>query len=66
MENLPFILAALACPIGMGLMMYFMMRPGAKKQAGPPDATGQEIAKLRAEVARLREQADDQTDRTAL
>ena len=24
MENLPFILLALACPIGMGLMMLFM------------------------------------------
>lgn len=43
-------LALLACPIGMGLMMFFMAKGmgGGKKQED-----GNEVAKLRAEQERL-------------
>lgn len=56
MQNLPFILAALACPLGMGAMMFFMMRPGAKQQKPQPGGMqqDQEIAQLREQVAQLR------------
>lgn len=57
--DLLYTLALLACPVGMGLMMWFMMR-GHK--SSHTDSTGnfqeQEIAQLRAEVATLRQQAD--------
>lgn len=60
-------LAALACPVGMGLMMWMMMR-GQNKPAGGdgagndypglPDPSGQ-VAALRAEIDQLK------ADRTA-
>jgi len=53
MDNLLYLLPVLACPVGMGLMMLFMMRPG-HKQADQAPATDQEIQQLRAEVADLR------------
>ncbi len=43
-------LALLACPVGMGLMMWFMMR-GQKKPAAEDNSTS--IAGLRAEQQRL-------------
>jgi len=48
-------LAFLACPVGMGLMMWLMMR-GNKAQApqGTPAGTDAEIAALRAELDQLR------------
>jgi hypothetical protein len=48
-------LALLACPVGIGLMMWFMMR--GKKHGNappPPPATDAELTKLRAEVDQLR------------
>jgi hypothetical protein len=65
-QNLPFILAALACPIAMGLMMFFMMRPGSKQpEPGPqPGARQDEIAELRAEVARLRSEHESSPEHT--
>lgn len=50
-------LAALACPVGMGVMMWLMMR-GQHNQGGHNSAGAQqqdpEIAELRSEVARLK------------
>lgn len=54
-----YVLALLACPAGMGLMMWFMMR-GHKDHETPAAGTPheQELAQLRAEVAALRRQFD--------
>lgn len=57
--NAIYLLAVLACPLGMGLMMWFMMRRPGGGQAPPsrpvpPSAQDQEIAALRAEVDQLR------------
>ncbi|MDY7543729.1 MULTISPECIES: hypothetical protein [unclassified Cryobacterium] len=56
MQQFLYILPALICPVGMGLMMWFMMRGRrhGKTVDGPEE---QELAHLRAEVAALRPQA---------
>jgi hypothetical protein len=57
MTQIFYSLAVLACPVGMGLMMWFMMR--GTKQSTPPaptpqdDPTGAELARLRAEIDQL-------------
>lgn len=57
MSQLLYSLPLLACPLGMGLMMYFMMRSG-KHSAEPPKQPSApieaEIASLRTEVEHLR------------
>jgi hypothetical protein len=57
MAQLGYLLPALACPVGMGAMMWVMMR-GGKKPAAPvptaPVAADPELAALRAEVDALR------------
>ncbi|MCI4660018.1 hypothetical protein [Cryobacterium zhongshanensis] len=56
MQQFLYILPALICPVGMGLMMWFMMRArGHGKTVDGPEE--QELARLRAEVAALRPQA---------
>ncbi|MCI4658451.1 hypothetical protein [Cryobacterium zhongshanensis] len=56
MQQFLYILPALICPVGMGLMMWFMMRGrGHGKTVDGPEE--QELARLRAEVAALRPQA---------
>ncbi|WP_329295872.1 hypothetical protein [Streptomyces pseudovenezuelae] len=63
MSQLLYILPALACPIGMGLMMWFMMRPKHGAQTHP--ATGadrQELLRLRKEIDALRADRTPQDD----
>jgi len=51
------VLLILACPVGMGLMMWFMMRGHhGQNPAQASPAQQEEIAMLRAEIATLREQ----------
>jgi hypothetical protein len=49
-----YVLAVLACPIGMGAMMWFMMRGGTGKQ----DATDSQDAARDAELTQLRAEVD--------
>jgi hypothetical protein len=53
MDKLLFLLPVLACPVGMGLMMWFMMRPHRQTSDTGRD-TDAEVARLRAEVDQLR------------
>lgn len=53
MTQLLYSLPLLACPVGMGLMMYFMMR-GKKQDSAPRTSSPDEVARLRAEVDQLR------------
>lgn len=60
MSELFYSVALLACPVGMGLMMWFMMR-GNQNMRGhnqSPSASGaasaDELTRLRAEVDQLR------------
>ncbi|MEO6473326.1 MAG: hypothetical protein ABIR57_15065 [Aeromicrobium sp.] len=45
-------LAFLACPIGMGVMMWMMMR-GSKSNDSSPSRQDEELAELRAKVDEL-------------
>lgn len=46
-------LVALACPVGMGVMMWGMMR--GSRSHRPKSASGEQVAQLRAEVDQLRQ-----------
>lgn len=57
MAQLLYPLALLACPIGMGLMMWMMMRGGKSTDKAPQNPTrtsSDELTRLRAEVDQLR------------
>ncbi len=59
MSHIFYSLAILACPVGMGLMMWMMMR-GNKQTAVPPEAVGAqraELARLQAQIDSLRSEA---------
>ncbi|MGW8437907.1 hypothetical protein ACWGKS_22400 [Nocardiopsis sp. NPDC055879] len=52
-----YILALLACPVGMGAMMWMMMRRPSGDQATQQSRSGareQELAQLRSEIQELR------------
>ena len=59
MQSLLYGVAVLACPLGMGVMMWVMMR-GQRK---PPDSASaeQRIAALRAEIDQLKSERAGQS-----
>ncbi|WP_176138442.1 hypothetical protein [Mycobacterium sp. D16R24] len=52
MANVLPLLAVLACPVGMGVMMWMMMRDRGDTETGQ----SQELQALRAEIAQLKAQ----------
>jgi hypothetical protein len=61
MDKLIYLIPALICPIGMGAMMWLMMRTPREKKpapdpAAPPTADEHELRQLRSEVEALRRQ----------
>jgi hypothetical protein len=67
MEGILLGIAVLACPIGMGLMMWFMARGmKGKRDDGAPaslETLREEHRRLGDEISRV-EQADDRTSRS--
>ncbi|MDT5134771.1 MAG: hypothetical protein QOE94_2936 [Mycobacterium sp.] len=63
MQSLLLGVAVLACPVGMGLMMWMMMRGQGKDTAASEDHSWQqEVQMLRAEIEHLKAQrANDRT-----
>jgi hypothetical protein len=63
MQSLLLGVAVLACPVGMGLMMWMMMRGQSKDTAAGEDhSRQQEVQALRAEIEQLKAQrANDRT-----
>jgi hypothetical protein len=53
MSELFYSLAILACPVGMGVMMWFMMR-GSKEQPAAMTADEAQLSQMRAEIDQLR------------
>ena len=54
-------LVFLACPLGMGLMMWFMMRGNSNAQPAQDESSAAEqteLARLRAEIDLLRRDVD--------
>jgi flagellar basal body-associated protein FliL len=62
-ETLLFALAVLACPVGMGAMMWFMMRGHGSANAQESPAQAEELAALRSEMTALRAQQERDADR---
>ena len=54
MQSVLLALAALACPVGMGLMMWLMMRGHPQSTTSTAGATSQQVDELRAEIERLK------------
>ncbi|QUW85514.1 hypothetical protein SMIR_41315 (plasmid) [Streptomyces mirabilis] len=57
MSDVLYLLPVLACPLGMGAVMWFMMRSGRKgsapKESPAPGRTETDLAELRVEVEAL-------------
>ena len=64
MQSLLLGVAVLACPVGMGLMMWMMMR-GHSKDTAPGEDHGwqQEVEALRAEIEQLKAQLANERTR---
>jgi len=58
METLLPLLALLACPVGMGLMMLFMGSGMSSKNEEPRGPDAPSLAQIKAEQARLHEQIE--------
>lgn len=65
MASLLYTLAVLACPVGMGLMMYMMMRRQRSGSAAPVSTSADfsEVAALRAEIEALKAERATETSR---
>lgn len=70
MESLLLGLAVLACPVGMGVMMWMMMRSSSSQGSGSQGSGSQgdqtaaaDVARLRAEVDQLRAAREHAEDR---
>jgi hypothetical protein len=62
MDQLLLLLPALACPIGMGAMMFFMAKkPKDQQGSGQADPREQEITAIRAEITELRRRQEHAT-----
>ncbi|MBK3570957.1 hypothetical protein [Streptomyces sp. MBT62] len=61
MQQLLYVLPALACPVGMGAMMWFMMRPEHGTRPDP-GSDRQELVRLRKEIDALRTERGPRTD----
>lgn len=60
MSEAIYAMALLACPAGMGLMMWFMMRGGNQSAgAAPAVSSDAELASLRAALDQLRAEQRD-------
>ncbi len=57
-----YLLLVLACPVGMGLMMWLMMRGNKSAPSSGPDP---EVARLRAELDELRQTPQGGADQDA-
>ncbi len=59
-----YLLALLACPVGMGAMMWFMMRGqhGGSSTQSTGENQDRELAQLRTEVNNLRQQQNKNKD----
>lgn len=52
MQALFYGIAVLACPVGMGAMMWLMMR--GQRKGGTDDGGAEQVAQLRAEIDELK------------
>jgi hypothetical protein len=54
MSSVFYTIALLACPVGMGLMMFMMMRQGKGREDQAQPADRSEVEALRAEIEALK------------
>ncbi len=62
MSELFYGIAVLACPVGMGAMMWFMMG-GSKSQPKPQADSAEQLTRMRAEIDQLRAAQRDSSQR---